>query len=197
MNVCKILQDYKICKWSLSAQIEEETVFQRFHYATCKISLKLNSLSESVCLNSECIMIIDDCDWIKKHWSEFKILCMKNSIIIWSIESTRYLTDEYVILNFYISDLVNSQIEVIEIIVKVHLVHNFKAKLLIDVDILNLKKMNISFFQQILIIDNEWKMNIYIHAKNNIQICIKVWAFKQIIISFTISKQNFLLMLIF
>ena len=59
------------------------------------------------------------------------------------------------ILNFYIPDLVNSQIEVIEIIMKVHLVHNLKAKLLIDVDILNLKKMNISFSQQILIIDNE------------------------------------------
>ena len=27
LNVCKILQDYKICKWSLFAQIEEETVF--------------------------------------------------------------------------------------------------------------------------------------------------------------------------
>ena len=59
------------------------------------------------------------------------------------------------ILNFYISDLVNDQIEVIEIIIKVHLVYNLKTKLLIDVDILDLKKMNISFSQQILIIDNE------------------------------------------
>src|SRR5436190_22615196 len=30
LNVCKILQDYKICKQFLFAQIEEETVFQRF-----------------------------------------------------------------------------------------------------------------------------------------------------------------------
>ena len=80
---------------------------------------------------------------------------MKNSITIQSIESIRYSTDKYVILNFYISDLVNNQIEVIEIIVKVHLVCNLKAKLFIDINILNLKKMNISFFQQILIIDNE------------------------------------------
>ena len=80
---------------------------------------------------------------------------MKNSIIIQSIESTRYLTDEYVILNFYISDLVNDQIKVIKIIMKVHLICNLKIKLFIDINILNLKKMNISFFQQILIIDNE------------------------------------------
>ena len=75
---------------------------------------------------------------------------MKNSIIIQNIESTRYSTDEYVILNFYISDLVNDQIKIIEIIMKVHLVCNLKAKLLIDVNILNSKKINIDFFQQIL-----------------------------------------------
>ena len=80
---------------------------------------------------------------------------MKNSITVQNIESIRYLTDEYVILNFYISDLVNNQIEIIEIIAEIHFIHNFKAKLFIDVDILNLKKINISFSQQILIIDNE------------------------------------------
>ena len=80
---------------------------------------------------------------------------MKNLITIQSIESIRYSIDEYVILNFYISDLVNNQIEIIEIIVKIHLVCNLKAKLLINVNILNLKKININFFQQILIIDNE------------------------------------------
>ena len=72
---------------------------------------------------------------------------MKNLITVQNIESTRYLTNEYMILNFYISDLVNNQIEVIEIIAEVHLVHNLKAKFLIDVNILNLKKMNISFSQ--------------------------------------------------
>ena len=72
---------------------------------------------------------------------------MKNLITVQDIESIKYLTDEYVILNFYISDLMNNQIEIIEIIIKVHLVHNFKAKLLINIDILNLKKMNISFSQ--------------------------------------------------
>ena len=80
---------------------------------------------------------------------------MKNSITIQSIKLIKYSTNKYVILNFYISDLVNSQIEVIEIITKIHLVHNLKAKLLINVNILDLEKMNISFSQQILIIDNE------------------------------------------
>ena len=80
---------------------------------------------------------------------------MKNSITIQSIESTRYLTDKYMILNFYISDLVNNQIKIIEIIMKIYFIHNLKTKFFIDVNILNLKKMNINFFQQILIINNE------------------------------------------
>ena len=78
---------------------------------------------------------------------------MKNSIIIRNIESIKYSIDEYVILNFYISDLVNDQIEIIEITVKVHLVCNLKAKLLIEINILKSEKMNISFFKQLLIID--------------------------------------------
>ena len=65
---------------------------------------------------------------------------MKNSITVQDIESTKYSTDEYVILNFYISNLVNNQIEIIEIIMKVHFVHNLKAKFLIDVNILNSEK---------------------------------------------------------
>ena len=72
---------------------------------------------------------------------------IKNLITVQSIESTRYSTNEYVILNFYISDLMNDQIEIIEIITKIHLICNLKAKLFIDIDILDSEKMNISFFQ--------------------------------------------------
>ena len=49
----------------------------------------------------------------------------------------------------------NDQIKIIEIIIKVHLVCNLKIKLFIDINILNSEKMNISFFQQILIINNK------------------------------------------
>ena len=78
---------------------------------------------------------------------------MKNLIIVRNIESIKYSIDEYIILNFYISDLINDQIKIIEIIVKVHLVYNLKAKLLIEINILESEKINISFFKQLLIID--------------------------------------------
>ena len=63
--------------------------------------------------------------------------------------------NEFVILNIYISELINSKIEMIEIIVKVHLIHNLKIKLLIDVNILDSEEMNISFHNCFLIIDSK------------------------------------------
>ena len=65
---------------------------------------------------------------------------MKNSITVRKIEIIRYFMNEFVILNIYIFELINSKIKMIEIIVKVHLIHNFKVKLLIDINILNFKK---------------------------------------------------------
>jgi len=80
---------------------------------------------------------------------------MKNSIMIREIETIRYLMNEFIILNIYISELINSKIEMIEIIVKVHLICNLKVKLLIDVDVLNSEKINISFRNHFLIINSE------------------------------------------
>ena len=108
-------------------------------------------------------------------------------ITIRKIEIIKYLTNEFVILNIYIFELINSKIEMIEIIVKVHLVYNLKIKLLIDIDILDSEKINISFHNYSLIINskNRWKIRIHIHAKNNTHICQKIQAFKkQIILSY-------------
>ena len=65
---------------------------------------------------------------------------MKSSIIIRKIEMIRYLMNEFIILNIYISELINNKIKIIEIITKIHLIHNLKIKLLIDVDVLNSEK---------------------------------------------------------
>ena len=67
----------------------------------------------------------------------------------------KYFTNEFIILNVYISDLINEKIEMIKIIMKVHLVHNFKVKLLIDVNILDSEEMNINFHKHCLTIDDK------------------------------------------
>ena len=80
---------------------------------------------------------------------------MKISITIRKIETIRYLMNEFVILNIYIFELINDKIEMIEIIAEVYLVCNFKIKLLIDINVLDSEKMNISFCNHSLIIDSE------------------------------------------
>ena len=80
---------------------------------------------------------------------------MKNLITVREIKIIRYLTDEFIILNIYISELINSKIKMIKIIVKVHLVHNLKVKLFVDVDVLDSEEMNISFHNCFLIINDE------------------------------------------
>ena len=80
---------------------------------------------------------------------------MKNSITVREIETIRYFMNEFVILNIYISELINSKIEMIEIIAEVHLVHNLKVKLLVDVNVLDSEEMNINFCKHCLTIDDK------------------------------------------
>ena len=80
---------------------------------------------------------------------------MKNSIMIREIETIKYLTNEFIILNIYIFRLINNKIEMIEIITKIHLIHNLKIKLLVDVDVLDSEEMNISFCNHFLIINSK------------------------------------------
>ena len=181
LNNCKSLKKYKIHKCSAFKSANKEKVFWKFHFIICRAFLNLDTALKLVCLNSDCTMIINNRDWIKKHHFNLKIHQMKNSIMIREIEIIRYLMNEFVILNIYISELINDKIEMIEIIVKVHLVHNFKIKLLISINILDSEEINISFCNHSLIINNknEWEIKIHVHTKNNIYICQKIWIFKK------------------
>ena len=75
--------------------------------------------------------------------------------MIKKIEIIKYLTNKFIILNIYIFELINDKIKVIEIIMKIHLIHNFKIKLLIDINILDSEKINISFHNYFLIINSK------------------------------------------
>ena len=77
--------------------------------------------------------------------------------MIKKIEIIRYFTNKFVILNIYISELINDRIEMIKIITKIHLVCNLKSKLLVDINVLDSEEMNISFHNHFLIIDREDK----------------------------------------
>ena len=77
--------------------------------------------------------------------------------MIRKIKTIKYFTNEFIILNIYISELINSKIKIIEIIAEIHLVCNLKVKFLVDVNILDSEEMNISFHNYSLIINSKNK----------------------------------------
>ena len=145
LDTCESVKRYNIRKRPAPSQIGDGKVFRKFHYATCRALLSLNSVLEQICLDSGCTMTIGDREWIKKLRPDLEIHRMKDPITVRGIGTAKYPTDEYVILNIYIPGLVNGKIEVVQITAEVHLVRSLKARLLIGVDVLDLEGMDISF----------------------------------------------------
>jgi len=66
LDTCESVKGYNIRKRPAPSQIGDGKVFRKFHYATCRASLSLNSVFEQICLDSGCTMTIGDREWIKK-----------------------------------------------------------------------------------------------------------------------------------
>jgi hypothetical protein len=83
---------------------------------------------------------------------------MDNLISVKSIGRDKYISDEYILLDFYIPGIANDRIELVKIIAEIHLVPNLKAKMLIGVNIIKAEDMDISFNSRTLTIagENEW-----------------------------------------
>ena len=182
LDTCESVKGYNIRKRPAPSKIGDGKVFRKFHYATCRASLSLNSVLEQICLDSGCTMTIGDREWIKKLRPDLEIHRMKDPITVRAIGTAKYPTDEYVILNIYMPGLVNGKVEVVQITAEVHLVRSLKARLLIGVDVLDSEGMDISFRDRSLTVNGEegWKTSIHVHAKDNTRVRCKVRALKQV-----------------
>jgi hypothetical protein len=185
LDDCKSLIGCKIHKGSARESVGDGQIFRKYHYATCRASLKLDSTLEIVCLDTGCTMTIADRDWIKKLRPDLKIYHMQEPINVRGIGTTKYPTDEYVKLDFYIPGLVNGRIEAIEIIAEVHLVRNLKAKMLVGVDILDPEGLDISFSNRTLTTCRVegWGTDIHARAKDNVRVRRNVRTLKQLTIA--------------
>ena len=80
---------------------------------------------------------------------------MKSLIVIREIRAIYYLTSKYIILNFYISETTNRKIKIIKIVIEVYLIKSLKVKLLIKVNILNSKEIDLNFYNKTLSIKDK------------------------------------------
>src|SRR6266536_1712520 len=97
---------------------------------------------------------------------------MNESINVRGINTTKYLLNKFIILNFFIPDVVDGKIELIKITAEIYLVSNLKAKLLLGVNILHNIRIDINFRNKIIIIagENRWKSNIHTYIKDNVRV---------------------------
>ena len=109
---------------------------------------------------------------------------MNNPISVKNIGRNKYISDEYMFLDFYIPSIANDRIKFVKITAEIHLVLNLKAKMLIGVNIIKAENMDISFSSRTLIIagENEWATDIQIHAKDTHRIRRTVTALESTVI---------------
>ena len=149
------LEEYKIRKIRISEFMGEDKVFRKFYYIIYRISLNLDGVLEIVYLNIGCIMIIADKDWVKKLHPDLEIYRINESINVRDINVTKYLLNKFIIFNFFIPDVVDGKIELMEITAEVYLISNLKIKLLLGIDILDSIEIDISFRNKTIIIVGE------------------------------------------
>jgi hypothetical protein len=109
---------------------------------------------------------------------------INNPISVKSIGRDKYISNEYILLDFYIPGIANNRIKFVKITAEVHLVPNLKAKMLIGVNIIKAEDMDISFGSKTLTIagENEWVTDIQIHAKDTYRIRRTVTALESTVI---------------
>ena len=151
---CIIIVNQSSVKLSLSSLIivslsnlkplTQRYTFQDWWYATAnaKFSQKQNVLTESVCIDSECIMSLID-------WQFFYSLTLNNthniqqtasSISVCDLRTATHQISEYITLNVYLSDTDDRTAYIKK---KFHLINDLKTKILIEIDILTAEKITV------------------------------------------------------
>ncbi len=133
-------------------------------------------------------MSLSDREFIESITSNFatKIRKLTSSILIRDIENKIHNSDEYILMNDFIKETLWNDTSAIAFFQReVHLMNDFKMKMLIDVDILSSKRIQINLNDRILQInscqDIIVKINIVTRKKANLKRIVKSW--EKIIVS--------------
>lgn len=103
---------------------------------------------------------------------DLQILHIKDFIWVREIGSNRYLTDEYVFLDFYIIGRIQGRPTIVYITREVHVVDSLKVKMLIGVNVFKSESIIFNFRRKILIIKSCQNLiaDIHVFIKDNIRV---------------------------
>lgn len=159
--------------------------------------LSLNVTKQSIYLNTDCIMILIDKQFLMKQTSHTVTHYMLLSILVWELNVIIHNSNQYTKINIYLTDI-DSHTAVI--ICKIHIVNDLQAKMFMNIDVLVIKNIIMNLSQKLTVISSctDIKISFIIITKSINQIS-KIILVKQctIILScsnliITIIKLNLL-----
>ena len=131
----------------VNKDIDIDYKFKDYQYAFAKVFLIENENSTSVCADIETEITLADTMFFNTTVKNISIKTMITSIIVRELNTTKHSIDKYVIVFMYFSEKDNhDELVRAKITREVHFVNNLKANILIENDVLRLKKFNIFTF---------------------------------------------------
>ncbi len=136
-----------------------------------RISLGIEQAFEAVCLDTGYTMTIIDRAFLKANRSDCEIHRIDVSLSLRGIGSKTYQSNEYVVIPFYIPGYIDEEIQLIEIIAKIHIVDHLNVKILIGIDVIDIEEIIIDFIHRSLIFGDifNFRTDIHVHAKDNVK----------------------------
>ena len=163
--------------------IDIEFDFRDWNYARAKISLSLYKKLDYVCLNIDFNIILVDKTFFKTQTSNVLIRTMIFLISIRDLNTTKYLSINYVIVLIYFNNEKNNKSMKTKIVKEIHLINELKINILIDNDFIESKKIKINVINNFVYIDN-CEIIIFLNVKTFRKIVhISIHARKTIIVS--------------
>lgn len=123
-----------------SPKVDTEHAFRNYHYAMAAIKLLLDKEAESGCLDTGCSVTLMDRTWFRKAHPTLTIKHMASPITVRGLGSNRHQTSEYVITPLYFPGKDSTARTAPR---EIHIVDDLKANILIDMDIMIPKKIDI------------------------------------------------------
>ncbi len=144
-------------------------IFRDWQYITVKVCWSLNESEEDIILDIECIMTIVNHKFIEFIASNTSIQKMTSLISVQDIKNKIHHFNDFVMLITYIHEfLSDDRLTTTCFRWKIHLINDFRIKILLEIDIMITEKMQLDLNKKIFRINScqEFTVNIFILTRN-------------------------------
>ena len=144
----------EIIEFSIKLFIKDGYAFRNNQYVKALINFIEKVIDLKDYFDFDCPMTCEDRKVFCERISNLIIKHLDKSIFVRDINNLMHNINEYVVIFCFIKKkLLNNSNHLIRFIIKIHLIDDFKANILININVMKSQKMNLLFVDNILIID--------------------------------------------